>query len=78
MSTKDRETYINNLIFSADLVIIDNLIERCRDSDDDRFLETAVKGDTHFNISDDQDLLTIDQFEGIDIVTVQDFAVYTS
>lgn len=78
VSTKDRETYINNLILSADLVIIDNLIQGCRDSDDDKFLETAVKGDAHFIISGDQDLLTMDQFEGIDIVTGQDFAVYTS
>ena len=41
-------------------------------------LETAVKGDAHFIISGDQDLLTMNQFEGIDIVTVQDFAVCTS
>jgi len=47
-------------------------------SDNDKFLETAVKGDAHFIISGDQDLLTMDQFEGIDIVTVKDFAVYTS
>jgi predicted nucleic acid-binding protein len=37
-----------------------------------------VTGDAYFIISSDQDLLTMDQFEGINIVTVQDFAVYTS
>jgi predicted nucleic acid-binding protein len=62
---------------SADLVIIDNLIQGCRDSDDVKFLKTAVKGDAHFIISGDQDLSTMHQFEGIDIVTLQDFAVYT-
>jgi putative PIN family toxin of toxin-antitoxin system len=77
VSSEDREAYVNNLILSADLVIIDNLIQGCRDRDDDKFLETAVKGDARFIISGDQDLLTMHRFEGIDIVTVQEFAVYT-
>ena len=77
VSAEDREAYANNLILSADLVIIDNLIQGCRDRDDDKFLETAVKGDAQFIISGDQDLLTMHPFEGIDIVTVQEFAVYT-
>ena len=77
VSAEDREAYVNNLILSADLVIIDNLIQGCRDRDDDKFLETDVKFDARFIISGDQDLLTMHQFEGIDIVTVQDFAVYT-
>ncbi|SVC71866.1 uncharacterized protein METZ01_LOCUS324720 [marine metagenome] len=77
VSAEDREAYVNNLILSADLVIIDNLIQGCRDRDDDKFLETAVKGDARFIISGDQDLLTMHRFEGIDIVTVQEFAVHT-
>ena len=77
VSAEDHEAYVNNLILSADLVIIDNLIQGCRDRDDDKFLETAVKGDAQFIISGDQDLLTMHRFEGIDIVTVQVFAVYT-
>ena len=77
VSAEDREAYVNNLILSADLVIIDNLIQGCRDRDDDKFLETAVKGDARFIISGDQALLTMHRFEGIDIVTVQEFAVHT-
>ena len=77
VSAEDYEAYVNNLILSADLVIIDNLIQGCRDRDDDKFLETAEKGDAQFIISGDQDLLTMHRFEGMDIVTVQEFAVYT-
>ena len=77
VSAEDREAYVNNLILSADLVIIDNLIQGCRDRDDDKFLETAVKGDAQYIISGDQDLLTMHRFEGIDIVTAQEFAVHT-
>ena len=77
VSAEDREAYVNNLILSADLVIIDNLIQGCRDRDDDKFLETGVKGDARFIISGDQALLTMHRFEGIDIVTIQEFAVHT-
>ena len=77
VSAEDREAYVNNLILSADLVIIDNLIQGCRDRDDDKFLKTAVKGDAQFIITGDQDLLAMHRFEGIDIVTVQEFAVHT-
>ena len=34
-------------------------------------------GDARFIISGEQDSLTIHRFEGIDIVTVQEFAVHT-
>ena len=77
VSAEDREAYVNNLILSADLVIIDNLIQGCRDRNDDKFLETAVKGDAQFIITGDQDLLAMHRFEGIDIVTVQEFDVHT-
>ena len=77
VSAEDREAYVNNLILSVDLVIIDNLIQGCSDRDDEKFLETAMKGDAQFIISGDQDLWTMHRFEGIDIVTVQEFAVYT-
>ena len=77
VSAEDREAYVNNLILSADLVIIDNLIQGCRDRGDDKFLETAVKGDAQFIISSGRDLLAMHRFEGIDIVTVQEFAVHT-
>ena len=77
VSAEDREAYVNNLILSADLVIIDNLIQGCRDRNDDKFLETAVKGDAQFIITGNQDLLAMHRFEGIDIVTVQEFAVHT-
>ena len=71
VSAEDPDAYVNNLILSADLVIIDNLIQGCRDRDDDKFLETVVKDDACFIISGDQDLLTMHRFEDIDIVTVQ-------
>tara|TARA_B100001250_G_scaffold81480_1_gene67204 strand:- start:833 stop:1165 length:333 start_codon:yes stop_codon:yes gene_type:complete len=77
VSAEDCEPYVNNLILSADLVIIDNLINGCRDRDDNKFLETTMKSDARFIISGDQDLLTIHMLEGIDILTLQEFAVHT-
>ena len=76
ISAEDREAYVNNLILSADLVVTDNLIQGCRDTDDDKFLETAVNGDAQFIISGDQNFLAMHRFDGIDIVTVKKFAGY--
>ena len=75
LSVKYRDQIVGE--YYADLVVIDNLIQGCRDRGDDKFLETAVKGDAQFIISGDQDLLAMHRFEGIDIVTVQEFAVHT-
>lgn len=73
ISGENREVYLNNLILSADLVIIESRIQGCRDKDDDKFLETAVKGNAQFIISGDQDLLIMHPFQGVEIVTAQDF-----
>jgi len=73
VSTKDREAYINNLILSSDLVIINNLSQGCRDRDDDKFLETALEGGVQAIISGDQDLLMMNPFKNIEILTAQYF-----
>jgi predicted nucleic acid-binding protein len=41
----------------------------CRDPDDDKFLELAVNGHADAIISGDHDLLVLDTFRGIPIIT---------
>lgn len=41
----------------------------CRDPDDNKFLECAVWGRADLLVSRDRDLLTLDGYEGIQIVT---------
>jgi len=73
VSVEGRETYINNLALSSDMIIIDNLSQGCRDVDDDKFLETAIVSEAKSIITGDQDLLIMHPFKGIDIITVQNF-----
>jgi putative PIN family toxin of toxin-antitoxin system len=44
-----------------------------RDASDDRYLECAIEGNAAFLVSGDQDLLVLEQFEGIEIVSPRAF-----
>jgi len=45
----------------------------CRDSDDDKILECAVLGDVDFIISGDNDLLSLNEFRGIPVITASEY-----
>jgi len=44
-----------------------------RDPDDDKFIETAILGGCQYIVSGDKDLLTLESYENIQIVTVATF-----
>lgn len=46
-----------------------------RDPDDDKFIETAVAGDCKYIISGDKDLLTLETYGGIKILSASDFLI---
>lgn len=48
-------------------------ITACRDPKDDKFLELAVSGQATCIVSDDDDLLALDPFRGIRILSVDQF-----
>jgi uncharacterized protein len=58
---------------AAELVTITERVAACRDPDDDKFLELAVNGNADAIISGDADLLVLDTFRGIPIVTAAAF-----
>ena len=45
----------------------------CRDTDDDKFIECAVDAKALYIVSGDNDLLDIEEYEGIQIVTAKEF-----
>jgi uncharacterized protein len=57
----------------AERVAITERITACRDPDDDKFLELAVSGRADVIVSGDGDLLALDTFRGIPIVTAAAF-----
>ena len=48
-------------------------ITACRDPNDDKFLELAVSGLATHIVTGDQDLLVLDPFQGISILTPHAF-----
>lgn len=48
-------------------------VEICRDPDDNKFLECAKDSHSLYIVSGDKDLLIIEQYDNIQIVTAKDF-----
>jgi uncharacterized protein len=61
--------WLSELLAAAELVTIIERISACRDPKDDKFLELAVNGRADMIVSGDADLLALNPFRGIPIVT---------
>ena len=53
-------------------------VEVCRDPDDDKFLACALDAGAYYVVSSDADLLVIENFENIEIITAKDFWISNS
>ena len=69
----EREQFEDMLLREATYVEPTETIQACRDPDDNKFLELAVAGNADIIISGDTDLLELDPFRGIRIVTPRTF-----
>ena len=69
----DRQQFLDRLAAIAVWVQISGTLAVCRDPKDDMFLETAVVALADCIISGDQDLLVLDPFRGIPILTASAF-----
>jgi putative PIN family toxin of toxin-antitoxin system len=58
---------------ASDWVEIDVRIDKCRDPADNKFLELAVSGRATHIITGDNDLLTLDPFRGMPVLTPAEF-----
>ncbi len=58
---------------SAEAIRITEIIEVCRDVKDNMLLELAVSGNAGYLVTGDKDLLVLDPFRGIRIVTPRQF-----
>jgi putative PIN family toxin of toxin-antitoxin system len=69
ISHEDRKQFLSSFILHATPVEPDETITECRDSKDNKFLELAVCGKADFIISGDEDLLILNPFRNIRILT---------
>jgi uncharacterized protein len=73
VSEEERLQFLAKFVGDAMIVEITEVVTDCRDSKDNKFLELAVSGGAKCIISGDADLLVLDPFRGISIVTPQIF-----
>ena len=73
ITSKDREAFLETLIERSILVELTEKIQVCRDSKDDQILELAISGSAKFIITGDQDLLVLNPFRDVQIITPETF-----
>lgn len=66
---EDRRRFVEVLGGVARIIPIVRVIRACRDPKDDQFLEVALNGEATAIISGDRDLLVMDPFHGVRIIS---------
>ena len=69
LSVADRQEFIRLLGRIAEMVPIVRVVRACRDPRDDKFLEVAVNGRADLVVTGDRDLLELDPFMGVAILS---------
>ena len=68
-----RQRFLSDLAGVADWVAITGVLRTCRDPDDDKFLATAINNEADCIVTGDADLLVLDPFENVRILTPRAF-----
>lgn len=73
LTDEDIQTIVSLILLRGEAVTPEQRITACRDPKDNKFLEVAVAGKADVIVSGDEDLLVLNPFSGIPIVTPADF-----
>ncbi len=73
LSSEDIETIVTLILLRGEAVVPTRRITICRDPKDNMFLEAAVDGGADVIVSGDNDLLKLESFEGIPVITPSEF-----
>jgi uncharacterized protein len=69
LTREERERLLVAVIDEAEFVHTATVVRACRDPDDDRILELALDGSAEYLVTGDKDLLVLDPFRHVRIVT---------
>jgi len=72
---EERLLFLAAFIRDAEMVDVTESVAECRDPKDDRFLELAVSGNATCIVSGDSDLLVLNPFREVAILTPQEFII---
>ena len=73
VSIEQRQEYVRLLLRTVEVVTIRHRVRLCRDPRDDKFLELALSGEADLILTGDRDLLALNPFRGIGIVTAGEY-----
>lgn len=73
VTEEERARFLRSLLQEAELIEIEEKIQACRDPKDDKFLELAVNGTAGCIVTGDDDLLTLNPFRDVEIITPDAF-----
>ncbi len=69
VTVEERQAFLRLLGRIVELVPVIHTVRECRDPRDDKFLELAVNGEADLIVTGDDDLLVLDPFREIPILT---------
>lgn len=78
VTREERDEFLGSLIRESDLIEITETIQVCRDPKDDQVLELAVNGNATYIVTGDADLLVLNPFRGVEIITPAEFLKLTA
>ena len=69
----ERMRFIVSFLKVAEMIEISETITVCRDPKDDKLLELAISGSASFLVTGDKDLLVLNPFRGVKIISPREF-----
>lgn len=69
----ERMRFIVSFLKVAEMIEINETVTVCRDPKDDKLLELAESGNADFLVTGDKDLLVLNPFRGVEIITPREF-----
>ena len=72
-NSKGNYTALSQILNKVQIIIPNQDVHICRDSDDDKFISCALDAQCLYIVSGDKDLLSIKSYKGIEIVTAAEF-----
>jgi uncharacterized protein len=71
VTNEERDEFLETFVERAVLVEVIEKVQECRDPKDDKILELALNGAAEYIISGDKDLLVLNPFRDVKIVTAE-------
>ena len=78
VTREERDEFLESLTRESNLIEITEAVQVCRDPKDDQVLELAVNGNAAYIVTGDADLLVLNPFRGVEIVTPAEFLKLTA